>query len=176
MIRFIFLLLPFVLAFPLMVLADNSQIKSAESAGPKDLASKATIVDWDDKVLRKGTNGWTCLPDHPGTPGNDPWCVNESWLKFLKAYKSKTRPDYDQVGVAYMLMGDTAVSNSDPFASKKTSDADWVTGLGSHLMILLPNKKALDSVPNEWRKGGPWIMWNDTPYEHLMIPLESMSK
>ena len=55
-------------------------------------------------------------------------------------------------------------------------DADWVTGLGAHLMILVPNIKSMDSVPTEWRNGGPWIMWNDTPYEHLMIPIESMAK
>lgn len=174
--RFICVFLAVFIFTPLTALAGDSQIKSAESAGPKDLASQATIVDWNDEVLRKGSNGWTCLPDNTDTPGNDPWCVDASWLNFLNAYKSKTKPDYNQVGIAYMLMGDAAVSNSDPFASKKTSDADWVTGLGAHLMILIPNKKALDRVPNEWRKGGPWIMWNDTPYEHLMIPLEPMSK
>jgi len=63
-----------------------------------------------------------------------------------------------------------------PLPPKKTTDADWVTGLGAHLMILVPNIKSLDTVPTEWRKGGPWIMWNDTPYEHLMIPIESMAK
>lgn len=164
------------LLIPMVALADDSQIKSAESAGPKDLAQKATIIDWDFKVLRQGSNGWTCLPDMPGSPGNDPWCVNKSWMNFLKAYLSKTKPSYDQVGVAYMLSGDTPVSNSDPFASKKTTDADWVTGLGAHLMILAPDTKALDSYPNEWRNGGPWVMWRDTPYEHLMIPIDSMGK
>ena len=89
---------------------------------------------------------------------------------------NKTKPSYNQVGVAYMLAGDAEVSNSDPFASKKTTDADWVTGLKAHLMILVPNFKSLDSVPNEWRDGGPWIMWNGTPYEHLMIPIDSMKR
>ena len=165
-----------VLMFPFSVMAGGDPIKSAESAGPPDLASKATIKNWDGKILRKGSNGWTCLPDMPGTPLNDPWCVDKSWSSFLDAYMNKTKPSYNQVGVAYMLMGDAEVSNSDPFASKKTNDADWVTGLKAHLMILIPNVKSLDSFSNEWRKGGPWIMWNDTPYEHLMIPIESMAR
>ena len=161
---------------PETTMAGGDPIKSAESAGPPDLVSKATIKDWDGKILRKGSNGWTCLPDMAGTPGNDPWCVDQSWSSFLDAYMNKKKPSYDQVGVAYMLAGDTAVSNSDPFASKKTTDADWVTGLKAHLMILIPNVKSLDSYPTEWRDGGPWIMWNDTPYEHLMIPIDSMKK
>lgn len=165
-----------VLLFPLSIMAGSDPIKSAESAGPPDLASKATIKTWDGKVLRKGSNGWTCLPDMPSTPLNDPWCVDKSWSNFLDAYINKTKPSYDQVGVAYMLMGDAEVSNSDPYASKKTSEADWVTKLKSHLMILIPNVHSLDSYPNEWRDGGPWIMWNDTPYEHLMIPIESMAR
>ncbi len=165
-----------ILLFPFSVMAGGDPIKSAESAGPPDLTSKATIKNWDGKVLRKGSNGWTCLPDMPSTPLNDPWCVDKSWSNFLDAYMNKTKPSYDQVGVAYMLMGDAEVSNSDPFASKKTNDADWVTGLKAHLMILVPNVRSLDSYPTDWRKGGPWIMWNDTPYEHLMIPIENMSR
>ena len=173
-IKFFTLLI--VLLFPLSAMAGGDPIKSAESAGPPDLASKATIKDWDGKVLRKGSNGWTCLPDMPGSPQTDPWCVDKTWTDFLDAYMNKTKPSYDQVGVAYMLMGDAEVSNSDPFASKKTTDADWVTGLKGHLMVLIPNVKSMSSYPKEWRKGGPWIMWGGTPYEHLMIPIESMSK
>lgn len=176
MTRINFFTLFIILLFPLSVVAGDNQIKSAESAGPPDLASNATIKNWDGKVLRKGSNGWTCLPDMPSTPQNDPWCVDKSWSNFLDAYTNKTKPSYNQVGVAYMLAGDAEVSNSDPFASKKTTDSDWVTGLKAHLMILIPQVKSLDSIPNEWREGGPWIMWNDTPYEHLMIPIDSMKR
>ena len=174
--KIIYILSFLLFSFPLFAFADISQIKSAESAGPNDISSKATIKDWDLNVIRKGSNGWTCLPDRPNTPGNDPWCVNESWMNFLKAYVGKTKPDYNQVGVAYMLVGDTPVSNSDPYASNKTNDADWVTGLGAHLMVLIPDKKSLESYPDEWRDGGPWVMWRNTPYEHLMVPIDSMGK
>jgi hypothetical protein len=160
--------LMFVLLLPAMVFAGDNVVKSAESAAFPALASKATIMDWNDKVIRKGSNGWTCLPDRD-TPGNDPWCVNDAWMNFLKAYKTKTKPSYDQVGVAYMLQGDTPVSNSDPYATKP--DGDWVTGLAAHLMIVIPDKKSFASYPSDWKQGGPWIMWGGTPYEHLMIPL-----
>lgn len=165
----------FILMSPMAALAGEDPIKSAESAAFPSLASKATIMDWNDKVLRKGSNGWTCLPDRD-TPGNDPWCVNDAWMNFLTAYKSKKNPSYTQVGVAYMLQGDTPVSNSDPFATKPTSDDDWVTGLGPHLMILVPDVATFSSYPTDHTNGGPWIMWGGTPYAHLMIPLGKVGK
>ena len=104
------------------------------------------MTDW---VLRKGTNGWTCLPDRPDTPGNDPWCVNEPWLNFLKAYVKKETPSYTQVGFAYMLMGDTPVSNTDPYATEPTSPEDWVTDLGPHMMMLVPDKELLKVISKD---------------------------
>ena len=59
MTRINVLALLFVLLFPLSVMAGSDPIKSAESAGPPDLTSKATIKDWNGKILRKGSNGWT---------------------------------------------------------------------------------------------------------------------
>lgn len=161
------------LLLPMCVVADDAQIKSAESAAPPSISKKATIKDWDMKVVRKGTNGWTCLPDRPNTPGNDPWCVNDPWLNFLDAYTNKKDPSYTQVGVAYMLQGDTPVSNTDPYATEPKPGDDWVEGLGPHLMILVPDPKMLDNVPNNSQNGGPWIMWGGTPYAHLMVPLEN---
>jgi hypothetical protein len=92
------LVLLVVMFFPIHALAGEDPIKSAESAAFTTVSSQATIMSWDDKVLRKGTSGWTCLPDRD-TPGNDPWCVNDAWMNFLTAYKSKTKPSYNQVGL-----------------------------------------------------------------------------
>jgi hypothetical protein len=154
------------------VLADN-QIKSAMSAAPSSVSAKATVLDWDLKTLREGSNNWTCLPDRPDTAGNDPWCVTESWLNFLKAYVNKEKPTYTQIGFAYMLMGDAEVSNSDPYRTEPTGKDDWVTDLGPHLMMLIPNREMLKGISTDHLNGGPWIMWPDTPYAHIMIPLES---
>lgn len=152
------------------------QIASAVTAAPSSISAHATVMDWDGKVLRKGTNGWTCLPDRSGTPGNDPWCVNEPWLQFLEAYKAQKKPDYSQVGIAYMLQGDTPVSNTDPYATEKTTDADWVEDLGAHLMIIVPDIEMFASLSADPNNGGPWIMWPNTPYAHIMIPLEKAPK
>jgi hypothetical protein len=153
-------------------LADD-QIKSAMSAAPASISASAKVIDWNFKTLREGSNGWTCLPDRPDTPGNDPWCVNEPWLNFLNAYVNKEKPTYTEIGFAYMLMGDTPVSNRDPYATEPTGKEDWVTDLGPHLMMLVPNIDMLKSISTDHLNGGPWIMWPNTPYAHIMIPIES---
>lgn len=153
--------------------AAQDPIKSAMSAAPPSISANATILDWNFKVIRKGTNGWSCLPDRAETPGTDPWCVNDPWIDFLKAYVNKTEPTYSELGFAYMLQGDTPVSNRDPFATKPTGRDDWVTDLGPHLMMLVPNRELLEHISTDHLNGGPWVMWPDTPYAHIMIPLES---
>jgi hypothetical protein len=147
-------------------------IDSAQSAAPTSISANATIMNWKFEVVREGSNGWTCLPDRD-TPGLDPWCINEPWLNLLQAYVSKQEPTYTQLGVAYMLQGDTPVSNADPYAPGQTGPEDWVTDLGAHLMLLLPDRSLLKAFPTDHLSGGPWVMWPDTPYAHLMVPLQN---
>lgn len=148
-------------------------IANATSAGPASISDDAAVIDWSMNEVRAGTNGWTCLPDRPDTPGNDPWCVNEPWLNFLNAYVNNTEPSYEDIGLAYMLMGDTPVSNRDPYATEPTEEEDWVTDLGAHVMMLIPDLDLLEGTSTDHRNGGHWVMWPDTPYAHLMIPVVS---
>jgi hypothetical protein len=153
--------------------AQEKQIKSAMRAGPSSISADATILDWDMNVLREGTNDWTCLPDRPDTEGEDPWCMTGAWLDFLNAYVTQTEPTYDDIGIAYMLVDDSPTSNSDPYATEPTGPEDWVTDLGAHIMILVPDKSLLEGMSTDHLNGGPWVMWPETPYAHIMIPLES---
>ena len=155
------------------VVRHAAELARAELAGPSSLSKNATIMDRDGNVLRKGTNGWTCMPDNPETPGTDPMCINEPWLNFMGALKNNKKPTYTQVGIAYMLQGDTPVSNTDPYATAPKPGDDWVEGLGAHIMVLVPDVEALKNVSTNSKNGGPWVMWPDTPYAHLMIPIDS---
>ncbi len=155
---------------------EEAPISSAMSAAPASISGEARILDWSMNELRAGTNQWTCLPDRPDTPGNDPWCVTEAWLNFLSAYVNHEEPSYTEIGFAYMLQGDTPVSNSDPYATEPTGPEDWVTNLGPHLMILFPDKTLLENISTDHLNGGPWVMWPETPYAHVMIPLESRGR
>src|SRR5437879_11404516 len=53
---------------------DAWKIENALSAGPKFMADHAAVMDWASaqdqelkmRVLREGSNGWTCLPEGDG--------------------------------------------------------------------------------------------------------------
>jgi hypothetical protein len=152
-------------------MSKEAMIKSAVSAGPSSISDDAAVMDWAMNELRPGTNGWTCLPDRPDTEDTDPWCVDGPWLNFLNAYVTQTEPTYTEIGFAYMLMGDAPVSNSDPYATTPTTPDDWVTEVGAHLMMLVPDHALLENVSTDHLNGGPWVMWPNTPYAHLMIPV-----
>jgi len=151
-------------------------IASAISAGPSSITDDATIINLAGDVLREGTNGYTCIPDNPNNTGADPMCVDAAWLNLGQALANKTAPSYDSIGIAYMLAGDAEVSNSDPFATEFTNHDDWVKGLGSHMMIAAPGDDAWDGVSTDPYNGGPWVMWPGTPYQHLMVPIDSFGK
>ena len=52
--------------------SDAEKIESALQAGPKFVTQNATVIDYptspdgEFRVLRAGTNGWTCLPGYAG--------------------------------------------------------------------------------------------------------------
>jgi hypothetical protein len=147
----------------------QAKIREAMTAAPAELAHEATIMDWDQTVLREGTNGWTCLPTPPTMTGTAPMCLDEEWLSWAHAWQTRTTPATSGVGIAYMLQGDEGSSNSDPYGTKETS-SDWVVA-GPHLMILAPDPAVLDDMTTDPHNGGPWVMWQGTPYAHIMVPV-----
>ncbi len=171
----LFLFFPFIMTLVISGAsrADEMKIKSALSAGPNSLTKNAAVQDWDGTVLREGSNGWTCLPDIPDNGGTDPWCLDATWLSFIKAMQTNTEPPSKELGIGYMLAGDAPVSNIDPSAKAKTDDNVWVDGLKSHLMVSVPDVAMIDGFSDDPFNGGPWVMWAGTPYVHLMVPIDS---
>lgn len=150
-------------------------IASAQSAAPAAISSKATIVTLTDKgvmtTLRKGTNGWTCMPDAPDTPGPDPMCFDANAGKWAEAWIGHKTPPAGAVGVMYMLEGGTDASNVDPYAKKPTATNAWIK-TGPHIMIV-GSKEVLAGYPSGATPdtSAPYVMWAGTPYAHLMVPV-----
>jgi hypothetical protein len=156
----------------------EAKIQEALSAAPESVTKNAAVMDFptggsmDLVELRKGTNDWTCLPDLPTSPGKDPMCVdNKQGMLWMQAYMTKGTPSLTQNGIVYMLAGGSDASNTDPFAEKPTEGSDWIT-TGPHTMILPAGNLDENVYGTDPKKGGPWIMWSGTPYEHLMIPVK----
>ena len=75
------------------------------------------------------------------------------------------------VQAAEVLQGDigAGVSHSDPFHPNPKSAADYVE-TGPHLMIVVP-RELLKGITDDPASGGPYVMWGDTPYAHIMVPV-----
>lgn len=157
------------------------RIMSAVSAAPTAISANASIWDYpatpgqQPPILREGSNGWTCFPDNPATPGNDPMCLDKQWLEWMDAWMNQRTPAITGTGVAYMLQGSSEASNTDPFAVEPPAGANWVAS-PPHIMLLNPQQwdRQVFSTSMDMNSGGPWIMFADTPYEHLMVPLQSL--
>ena len=157
--------------------ASNDPVTSAESAAPAAIAHNASVVTVDAQgamtTLRKGTNGWTCMPDAPDTPGPDPMCFDQNAANWVQAWVGHKPPPANAVGLMYMLEGGTDASNTDPYAKQPTADNDWVK-TGPHIMVV-GSKDILAGHPAGAKPDTavPYVMWAGTPYAHLMVPVKS---
>ena len=149
----------------------ETKVKRAMAAAPSHISAQATIMDTDGTILKKGTNKWVCLPDV--MPGDkNPICNDGTWMKMLGALQTKADFTPEAIGISYMLKGDfgAGVSNSDPYHPEHKNAKDYVE-TGPHLMIIVP-KELLKGITDDPSKGGPYVMWGDTPYAHIMIPID----
>ena len=145
-------------------------IRSATSAGPRSISDNATVMAADDSgkmvKIRAGTNGWTCIPDEPTTPGLDPMCIDKSGMEWVSALiAKKPKPTNTAPGLIYMLQGGSDISATDPFATT----TDHYVSSPAHFMIMWPYDAKTTGFATTPKKTGSWIMWAGTPYAHLMV-------
>jgi len=168
-ISFLVMLLVSVSSFGADMAAEK--ITRAQSAAHPGISENATIVDVDGRVLKQGTNGWTCMPGIK--PGDEhPMCNDEVWGKLMQAAAAGKDFETDRIGISYMLQGDANVSNSNPAATDPKNGDVWVQE-GPHLMIVAP-REMLAGISDDPYNGGPYVMWRDTPYAHVMVPVRNI--
>src|ERR1700674_488669 len=152
---------------------DNKKLMAKlKQAAPAHVLEHATIMnmgaDGKMKVIQEGNNGWTCMD-----PGGAPMCADKAAMEWAQAWQSKG-PAPQKLGFIYMLNGDNGASNTDPYATKEMPDNNWIK-TGSHVMIVGAEAKSMlqgyprDAKPDPTK---PYVMWADTPYEHLMLPVK----
>ena len=157
-------------------LSDADYARQALAAGPKVVANGASVVrpenDGMMRTLRAGTNGFTCL-----IMGTDRMCADNNGMQFIHAMMSQ-QPPPNQLGLAYMLGGDTGPSGEvggevtltvshwknaqQPLGRNRTTHhAVWSAKQDAGL------PEAVDPDPSK-----PYMMWANTPYEHAMVPVK----
>ena len=144
------------------------KIDRAKSAAHTGVSHNASVMDVDGRKLTKGSNGWTCMPGI-GPGDNHPMCNDAVWAKLMQAAASGADFQTDRIGISYMLQGDANVSNSNPAATDPKNGDVWVQE-GPHIMIVAP-REAMKGISDDPYNGGPYVMWRDTPYAHIMVPI-----
>lgn len=147
----------------------QAKINRALSAAPPAIAKAAKVVDMDAQgkmtVLRDGTNGFTCLPGHPGVVGDVAMCADGPSMQWASDWMGhKPKPTNTEPGVIYMLAGGTDWSATDPYATTGTPIKE-----PPHWMIMWPFDPKTSGLPDKPKQTGTWVMWAGTPYAHLMI-------
>lgn len=144
-------------------------IAYAVSAAPPVITQDATIKTMDGKMLKEGTNGWTC---YSGSAAIGPMCNQPQWDALLSALTKRESITVKEFSISYMLAGEgyaIGVSNTDPFAAAPTDDNDWIKE-GPHLMILVPDPTLLEGLSTD-PKDPVYVMWKGTPYAHIMVKI-----
>jgi hypothetical protein len=147
--------------------SDEWKIANALSAAPAAITEHASVVDWPAnpgdgmshaRVLRKGNNGWTCMPDVPGRPQHDPMCVDETMMQWLMATLAGKKPNIDRVGLAYMLMGEARQGQGAPHAQDPMEVKEWFY-VGPHVMMVLPDtaQDALRGINQDLSNNLPYV-------------------
>ena len=137
---------------------DSAKIGDALRAGPVFITKNATILDWPQKpggeyrVLRQGTNEWTCLPGVPGYSHDEPGCFDPIFLQWMKDSLAGREPHITAVGIAYMYVGAWVPNQS----RNGTGDEFHV---GPHIMIVSPHEgqKELQSINHDGSTGMPYV-------------------
>lgn len=143
---------------------------------PVHMREDAAVAYFDEGkrvVLREGSNGITCQPDDPESPGFAVWCYPESHAAYTKrwyvlAAEGRERAEVDEmiadeikakklewppVAVNYNLRGpslDTAVPLTVVYVPFSTGESIGVT--------------------EERQFNRPWLMLAGTAFAHIMIP------
>jgi hypothetical protein len=149
--------------------SETEKIKRALSAGPSSITNDATVTEIDSegtmKVLRQGTNDFTCMPGDPTGVGMPAMCADKVAMQWNSDFEHhKAKPSTSVPGIEYMLAGATQRSDSDPF--DKTSPP---IPIGPHWMILWPFDPKTSGLPTTHKPTGAYIMWAGTPWAHVHI-------
>jgi hypothetical protein len=152
--------------------SDAEKIASAMQAGPKFVTKNTTVLDWPSspggefRVLRAGTNGWTCLPGRPGAAHDEPGCFDQIFLEFMKDSMAGRTPNVQSVGISYMYEGFWVPNKSHAMEGGNEFH------VGPHVMIVGLDQTIMQTLNHDGSNGEPYV--NHLPGRselYLVIPV-----
>lgn len=152
---------------------EQQQIALALSAAPAHIAKDAAVMVYGEdgklKEVKAGTNGFTCIPTVMNLPEPDPMCMDAAvhqWMTDLM--NNAPKPSNTVPGIAYMARGGSHFEKSGKIVMNR-EDGTKVVKEPPHWMIMWPFDAAATKLPTAPNPSGVYIMFEGTPYAHLMV-------
>jgi hypothetical protein len=145
----------------------------ARGGAPTAMSLAATVAYFDTatkkvRILYPGTNGLTCtvLPDGSSAP----FCGDaNAWQWMVDALSGKPKPTNTGAGVAYMAQGGWHFETPDGTIVMAPGESTKAVQEPPHWMLLWPVSAKVSGLPTTPNPGGVYVMFDGTPYAHLMI-------
>jgi len=154
-------------------MSKDKLIKLALSAAPAYIAKDAAVmIPGDDGKLvevRKGSNGFTCIPTVNNRPEADPMCFDAAVGQWVDALMSNApKPTNTVPGISYMARGGMHWEKDGKILMKEEAGAKLVKE-PPHWMIMWPFDSKASGLPTLPNPGGVYVMFDGTPYAHMMV-------
>lgn len=162
-------------------MAQEQLIQLALSAAPATIAKDAAVMLADEKgalvEVKKGNNGFTCIPDpNPNAERLEPICMDQATLGWFSSFKNKApKPTNTVPGIAYMAKGAEGWVKAGQLLPKQEPEAVLVD-FPPHWMIFWPFDSKTSGFPSctiepdkTVRVGNVCILWAGSPYASLII-------
>jgi hypothetical protein len=154
-------------------MSEQDQTALALSAAPRHIAREAGVMVYgaDGKLteVKKSENGFTCIPTVMNLPEPDPICMDgaaHQWMTDIM--NNAPKPSNTIPGIAYMARGGSHFEKDKKVVMQKEAGAKVVKE-PPHWMVMWPFESALTKLPTAPNPSGSYIMFDGTPYAHLMI-------
>jgi len=154
-------------------MSQEEQIKLALSAAPLRISKDASVMlpGEEGKMVevKKGTNGFTCIPTVNNRPDPDPMCYDAAVGQWVEALQKKAdKPGNTVPGISYMARGGYHWEKDGKVLMDEAPGAKFVKE-PPHWMMMWPFTSVDTQLPSRPNPSGVWIMFDGTPFAHLMV-------
>ncbi len=158
-------------------LSEQEQVKLALSAAPSHITKEASVMIYgaEGKLTetKKGTNGFICVPTVMNLPAPDPMCMDAAVYQWMTdRMNNAPKPTNTVPGIAYMARGGSHFEKGGQVVM--SGDGAKTVKEPPHWMIMWPFEATTAKLPTTPNPFGVYVMFDGTPYAHLMVYQDPM--
>ncbi len=153
-------------------MSEKDQTALALSAAPAHIANEAGVMIYgaDGKLTetRKSANGFICIPTVMNLPDPDPMCMDAAVHQWMTDMMNNApKPTNTAPGIAYMARGGSHFEKGGKVVM--SGEGAKIVKEPPHWMVIWPFDAAATKLPTTPNPSGVYIMFESSPYAHLMV-------